>query len=120
MIADHYLLVQRWRPNFDPWALDHHRRIAAWIRIPVLPLEFFNAESLHMLGNLIGRTLKVDSITYTTERGRFARICVELDLLFLVRIGQWNMRGFILFVLVAANMDTIRMFVLTLLKLKFL
>lgn len=33
-----------------------------------------------MIGNLVGRTLKVDSVTYLTKRGRYARICVELDL----------------------------------------
>ena len=33
-----------------------------------------------MIGNLVGKTLKVDSRTYLTERGKFARICVELDL----------------------------------------
>ena len=80
MLADHYLVVQRWQPNFDPLDENYHRKIAAWIRIPVLPLEFFNAESLHMIGNLVGKTLKVDSRTYLTERGKFARICVELDL----------------------------------------
>ena len=33
-----------------------------------------------MIVNLVGKTLKVDSRTYLTERGKFARICVELDL----------------------------------------
>lgn len=80
LVADHYLLIQRWRPNFDPWLAGQQKRIAAWVRVPLLPLEFFNAESLSMIGNLIGKTLKVDSVTYLKERGRFARICVELDL----------------------------------------
>ena len=66
MIEDHYLLVQRWRPNFNPWKADLQRRIAAWIRIPVLPLEFFNAESLHMLGNLIGKTL--ENVYHVTKK----------------------------------------------------
>ena len=81
MLADHYLLVQRWLPNFDPWTDIYNRKVAAWVRIPVLPLDFFNAESLPMIDNhLVGRTLKVDSRTYLSERRRFARICVELDL----------------------------------------
>ncbi|XP_028799379.1 uncharacterized protein LOC114754727 [Neltuma alba] len=80
MVADHYLLVQRWRPNFDPWSAESQSKIAAWVRIPLLPLEFFNSESLEKIGRLLGRTLKVDSITYLTARGRYARICIELDL----------------------------------------
>ena len=50
------------------------------MRVPVLPLEFFNAESLNKIGGLLGKTLKVDAVTYLAERGRYARICVELDL----------------------------------------
>ncbi|XP_028769454.1 uncharacterized protein LOC114726901 [Neltuma alba] len=80
MFADHYLAVQRWRPNFDPWEAKVQKKIAVWIRIPLLPLEFFNVESLRLIGKLIGRTLKVDMITHTSERGRFARICIEIDL----------------------------------------
>ncbi|KAF7831784.1 hypothetical protein G2W53_014117 [Senna tora] len=44
MIADHYLIVQRWRPNFDPFNENEVTRIAVWVRIPNLPLEFYNVE----------------------------------------------------------------------------
>ncbi|KAI9096293.1 hypothetical protein K1719_026012 [Acacia pycnantha] len=40
MINDHYLLVQCWRPNFNPGRADCQRKVAVWIRIPDLPLEF--------------------------------------------------------------------------------
>ncbi|KAI9112600.1 hypothetical protein K1719_016523 [Acacia pycnantha] len=80
MIADRYLVVQRWRPNFDPWRAKVQRKIVVWVRIPLLPLEFYNAASLKKIGLLIGRTLKIDRITYASERGRYARMCVEIDL----------------------------------------
>ncbi|XP_028769767.1 uncharacterized protein LOC114727234 [Neltuma alba] len=80
MIGDHYLLVQRWRPNFNPWRADQQKRIAAWIRIPDLPVKLYNVESLWQLGNLVGRTLKIDRTTAFSEKGGFARICVEVDL----------------------------------------
>ncbi|KAI9118230.1 hypothetical protein K1719_010562 [Acacia pycnantha] len=35
MIDDHYLLVQRWRPNFDPWRADCQKKIVVWT--PLLP-----------------------------------------------------------------------------------
>lgn len=81
MIADHYLLVQRWRPNFNPLKADSHKRIAVWVRIPNLPVELYNVESLRRIGDFMGKTLKIDRTTAFSERGGFARICVEIDLL---------------------------------------
>ncbi|KAI9122995.1 hypothetical protein K1719_005884 [Acacia pycnantha] len=52
MIDDHYLIVQRWRPNFNPWKADLQCNIAAW----------------------------VDRSTSIYDKGGFARICVEIDL----------------------------------------
>ncbi|XP_028795351.1 uncharacterized protein LOC114750879 [Neltuma alba] len=80
MVSDRYLVVQRWRLNFDPWNAELHKKIVIWLRIPLLPLEFFNAASFQRIGSLIGRTLKIDRVTYASERGKFARICVEIDL----------------------------------------
>ncbi|XVE81857.1 hypothetical protein DITRI_Ditri15bG0099800 [Diplodiscus trichospermus] len=52
-IADHYLAVQKWFHDFDPHNF-------------CLPL--------------IGNPLRVDQTTLSTARGRFARLCVEIDL----------------------------------------
>ncbi|PNX76780.1 hypothetical protein L195_g032739 [Trifolium pratense] len=35
---------------------------------------------LHFIGNRIGRTVKVDRTTTTQARGKYARLCVEVDL----------------------------------------
>ncbi|KAI9117180.1 hypothetical protein K1719_011346 [Acacia pycnantha] len=80
MIDDHYLLVQCWRPNFNPWRADRHRKIAVWVRIPDLPMEFCTVESLGLIGNMIGKIVKIDRSTSIYEKGGFARICVEIDL----------------------------------------
>lgn len=79
LVADHYLIVQKWRPNFIP-LVDNVTKIAAWVRVPKLPLEYYNARALWRVGNLIGRTLKVDTTTSLTSRGKFARLCVEINL----------------------------------------
>ncbi|XP_057442366.1 uncharacterized protein LOC130734080 [Lotus japonicus] len=61
MIFDHYLAVATWSKEFlSPLA--RVTKTLAWIRIPV------------------GRPVRVDSNTLRAERGKFARICVELDL----------------------------------------
>ncbi|KAI9082807.1 hypothetical protein K1719_035137 [Acacia pycnantha] len=80
MIDDHYLLVQRWRPNFNPWSADRHRKIAVWVRIPDLRKEFCTVESLGLIGNMIGKIVKIDRSTSIYEKGGVARICVEIDL----------------------------------------
>ncbi|RYR68771.1 hypothetical protein Ahy_A03g015243 [Arachis hypogaea] len=75
MVAGHYLVVQRWRPFF----LESEkavRKIAAWIRIPNLPIELYN----HRVCSILGHMLKIDRSTSIHSRGCFARICVEIDL----------------------------------------
>ncbi|XP_057428997.1 uncharacterized protein LOC130722320 [Lotus japonicus] len=79
MIADHYLLVQRWRPRFK--ANDEAaRKIAVWIRFPELDVELCNEKFLWRLGSLLGTMLKIDTHTSVNNRAKFARICVEIDL----------------------------------------
>ncbi|KAI9091222.1 hypothetical protein K1719_028286 [Acacia pycnantha] len=80
MIEDHYLIVQRWRPNFNPWKADLQCHIAAWVRLPDVLFEFYNVESLRRISNMIGKIIKVDKSMSIYDKGGFARICVELDL----------------------------------------
>ncbi|KAL4294500.1 hypothetical protein AHAS_Ahas18G0234300 [Arachis hypogaea] len=56
------------------------RKIAAWIRIPNLPIELYNHRFLWRVGSTIGTMLKIDRATSMYSRGRFARICVKIDL----------------------------------------
>ncbi|KAK4409311.1 hypothetical protein Sango_0004100 [Sesamum angolense] len=51
-----------------------------WIRFPEMPVEFFQEELLMRIGNRIGRAVKVDETTMAASRGRYARVCVEVDL----------------------------------------
>lgn len=78
-VADHYLVVQRWRPYFSHTA-SVSQKIAVWIRIPKLPMEMCNDKFLTRLGATLGTMLKIDKLTSLHSRGKFARICVELDL----------------------------------------
>ncbi|XP_061363776.1 uncharacterized protein LOC133307303 [Gastrolobium bilobum] len=88
IIADHYVVVQRWRPFFNPYD-DEIRKLAVWIRIPGLPIEFYTSHHLWNIGSIFGRTLMIDRNSIRkrysgegdiTERAKFARICVEVDL----------------------------------------
>ncbi|CAN1797716.1 hypothetical protein LINPERHAP1_LOCUS21394 [Linum perenne] len=54
--------------------------MVAWVRFPHLPIQFYHAQVLTSLGNLIGKTVKIDFNTQRAERGKFARIAIEIDL----------------------------------------
>ncbi|ONI13814.1 hypothetical protein PRUPE_4G246900 [Prunus persica] len=66
IIAGQYLVMQKWRPGFCP-ATAKITRMAAWIRVSAIQLECFDL-------------LKIDALTTSQNRGKFARLCVELDL----------------------------------------
>ncbi|KAH7528625.1 hypothetical protein FEM48_Zijuj05G0092000 [Ziziphus jujuba var. spinosa] len=79
IIAGHYLSVQAWRPEFDPLT-DRIRRMVIWVRLPYLSFEYYNRSILTQIGNLFGRTLKINNTTEMANRGKFARLCVEMDI----------------------------------------
>lgn len=79
MVMGHYLTITKWRPNFVPFD-QHVSTTLVWIRFPKLPMEMFNTAVLTRLGNVLGRTIKVDTTSKDAIRGKFARVCVEMNL----------------------------------------
>lgn len=45
-----------------------------------MPIEYYDPIILSTIGNRIGKTIKVDKTTSQVEMGKYARICVELEL----------------------------------------
>ncbi|KAJ9187288.1 hypothetical protein P3X46_002761 [Hevea brasiliensis] len=66
MVVGHYLTVHQWRPNFDP-DLAQIEKAMVWIRVHNLPVE-------------IGVPIRIDDITLGVSPGKFARMCVKVDL----------------------------------------
>lgn len=79
IIGGHYLTVRQWAPNFDP-SVDVINKVIAWIRFPGLPVEYYNSLALTRMGSLVGKVIQIDRNTEDAVRGRFARLCVEVDL----------------------------------------
>ncbi|CAN1120771.1 hypothetical protein LINPERHAP2_LOCUS401 [Linum perenne] len=79
MIGDYYVVLQSWRPYFRPEA-SNLSTLRVWVRLPGLPIEYFDAAILRTIGDKIGTTVRIDHTTLTGNRGNFARICVEVDL----------------------------------------
>ncbi|KAJ9185325.1 hypothetical protein P3X46_004971 [Hevea brasiliensis] len=68
MFADHYLIVREWQANFDPEYAVIDKAL------------YYSKIFLMRVASKIGRPIKVDETTLNASRGKFARICVEVDL----------------------------------------
>ena len=79
MIGEHFLSLRPWTPNFRAFAASVSS-VAVWVRLPELPVEYYHKEALLHIGSGLGLVLHVDVNTATGTRGRFARICIQLDL----------------------------------------
>ena len=70
-VGDQYLHVQAWEVDFHP----HIGKIsttAIWLRLENLPIEYYHPDFLKHVGHKLGKLLKVDAITSTIIRGRYA------------------------------------------------
>ncbi|XP_050258954.1 uncharacterized protein LOC126703943 [Quercus robur] len=77
-IGEHFLSIRPWEPDFHP-ATANVSLVAVWIRLNALPIEYYNVKALHQIGKSIGNVLRVDMHTATKTRGKFARLCVQID-----------------------------------------
>ena len=77
-IGEHFLSIRPWEPNFRPETANV-TSVAVWIRLNALPIEYYNSEALLKIGKSIGNVLRVDTHTANEARGRFARLCVQVD-----------------------------------------
>jgi hypothetical protein len=55
-------------------------RTIVWVRFPGLNIVYYDESFLMIMTSAIGRPIKVDINTLNVKRGRFARVCVEVDL----------------------------------------
>lgn len=79
MIFDHYLAVTHWTPEFVSPAAKIERTLV-WICFPGLNLVYYDESFLLAMASTVGKPIRMDTNTLKVERGRFARICVEIDL----------------------------------------
>ncbi|CAN1189178.1 hypothetical protein LINPERHAP2_LOCUS39739 [Linum perenne] len=77
-IFDYYFSVARWTPDFNEE--EPLKTILRWVRLPKLPIHFFNNLAVTRIGNYIGKTVRLDLATTEGARARYARVCVEVDL----------------------------------------
>ena len=77
-IGEHFLSIQKWEANFKP-SKAQVNLMAVWVRLHELPIEYYDAEVLKQLGRALGTVLRADTFIATEARGRYACICVQVD-----------------------------------------
>lgn len=79
IIMNHYLTVRKWEPNFKPSEATDIKTLV-WLRLLELPIEYYGEKPLFHIAKRLGRPIKIDYNTATSTRGKYARVCVEVDL----------------------------------------
>ena len=78
-IGQHFLAIKQWEPGFKA-STATLSSVVVWIRLPELPMEFYEPNALKKIGRAIGPVLRINYHTANKERGRFARLCIQVNL----------------------------------------
>lgn len=67
-VRGHYLSIRRWEPNFKVSSTTLSS-VAIWVRLPELPIEYYEPSVLREIGEAIGSMLRIDSHMVAESRG---------------------------------------------------
>ena len=73
-------VLKPWVAFFDPYSTSIDR-VDQWVRIPRLPWEFWEASTLSDLLKDVGGIIRDNQNTLLRLKGKFARICVNIDII---------------------------------------
>lgn len=77
-IGPNFIAIRKWEPEFDSTKAVVSTTVV-WVRLPGLPVEFYDKQILLKIGAKIGKLLKIDIRTENNSKIRFARLCVQVD-----------------------------------------
>ena len=78
-IGGHFLSIRPWEPSFKP-STANVSLMAVWVRLHELPMELYETEVLKQVGTSIGKVLRIDTHTAMEARGRYAKLCIQVDI----------------------------------------
>ncbi|KAL4360837.1 hypothetical protein GQ457_04G024990 [Hibiscus cannabinus] len=78
-IFGHYLKVEPWSIDFNPWQAKPSRTMA-WVRLSGLPITWYKRSLIEAIGSRIGSVIKIDYQTDNGSRGRFARMAISINM----------------------------------------
>ena len=78
-IGGHFLSIRPWELFFK---LDCASvlSITVWVRLHAFPMELHEPEVLKQIRESIGKVLRIDTHTAMEARGRYVRLCIQVDL----------------------------------------
>jgi len=71
-------VIQKWTPCFDSYTAII-TKIDQWVRVPRLPWEFWDSNSLTRLLQPLGLIVRIDQNTLLRVKAKFARVCLHID-----------------------------------------
>jgi hypothetical protein len=77
--ADTPTILKRWTPTFDA-KRERVDEEPIWVRLPGLPMQYWNTHRFAAIGNLLGRYLEADMSFEVTGYMTVARILVQINL----------------------------------------
>lgn len=51
-----------------------------WVRFLNISPEFLDEETIRLIAKEIGKPIRLDEMTVFASRGRYARVCVQVDI----------------------------------------
>ena len=78
-MGDHFLSIRPWEPFFKPSSANVSL-VVVWIRLYELPFELYEAEVLREIRESIGKVLRIEMHTAMEARGKYARLCIQIDI----------------------------------------
>ena len=92
-IGEHYLSIRPWEPFFKS-EVANVSSIVVWVRLHALSIELYKAKVLKHVGEAIGKVLRIDTHIAMEARGKYARLCEQVDvnkpLINMVLIGKFE------------------------------
>ncbi|MBA0652621.1 hypothetical protein Goklo_019868 [Gossypium klotzschianum] len=74
-----FLAMRKRAPNFKALEATFDF-VAMWVRLHELPIEYYNPNIFTKIVWSLGVPLWTDSFTMSSERGKFTRLCMQVDL----------------------------------------
>ena len=78
-LGSQFLAIRQWKPDFIVFSATFSF-VAVWVRLPKLPIEYYDPIMLRKIGQSTEPVLRIDAHTVSSSKGRFARLCIQVNL----------------------------------------
>ncbi|XP_015931305.1 uncharacterized protein LOC107457649 [Arachis duranensis] len=79
MIIGSYVAVKLWSSSFRPCE-NTFGSTMVWIRITSLNINYYQEKVMKMIASAVRKPIRIDLATKSAERGKYARVCVQINL----------------------------------------